>query len=78
MAWSYTASALVVLAALLAAKSVRDYFRLRHIRGPWLAGWSNLWMLWALSSGRMNLILADVNKKYGAYRQQKASSPCLC
>ncbi|KAK0707829.1 cytochrome P450 71A20 [Lasiosphaeris hirsuta] len=41
------------------------YARLKHIPGPFWAPWSDIWLLRAQLSGRMNFILYDANMKYG-------------
>jgi hypothetical protein len=45
--------------------SVRAYWRLRHIKGPWIAGWSNIWLVNAAMSKKYHLRLAEVSEKYG-------------
>lgn len=46
---------------------IRDFARLKHIPGPSLAGWTDLWMIRAQASGRMNLIMQEVTNEYGKY-----------
>lgn len=63
-----TAAALLGLASLVfwvLIARVRSYARLSHIPGPFWAGWTDLWLILAQSSGRISFILADVNNTYG-------------
>lgn len=57
----------VIAAAIAAyvATSYRDYNRLKAFKGPWMSGWSSLWLVRAVGSGKMNIRLAKVCKKYG-------------
>lgn len=52
---------------LLVISRIRAYRRLAHIPGPVLAGWTDLWLIWAQFSGRSNYILADASKNYGKF-----------
>jgi len=54
---------LVVLYVI--AQRIRDYVRTRHIPGPFLAGWTDFWMIRSQLSGRMCFVLAEANGKYG-------------
>ncbi|RNJ52374.1 hypothetical protein D7B24_003737 [Verticillium nonalfalfae] len=58
------AAGLLLLSYLVAAR-VRDFSRLRHVHGPFLAGWTDLWLIRNQLSGRLNFVLQDANKKYG-------------
>jgi hypothetical protein len=42
-----------------------SYRRLSHIRGPWLAGWSSLWLVGAVWRKQSHLEFYEVAKKYG-------------
>lgn len=44
-----------------------SYRRLSHIPGPWLAGWSNLWLVGALYRQRSNLEFYELAQKYGMH-----------
>lgn len=44
---------------------LRSYWRLRHIRGPWLGAVSELWYIKAATSGQLHLKLAEVCSKNG-------------
>ncbi|KAK5654058.1 hypothetical protein OQA88_7736 [Cercophora sp. LCS_1] len=59
-----TAVSIIYLAWLIAI-TLTQYFRLGHIPGPRLAGFSNLWLARSVLSGRMHLDLHDVILKYG-------------
>ncbi|EEY20300.1 pisatin demethylase [Verticillium alfalfae VaMs.102] len=55
-----------LLFALWTAVSVfRQYLRLRHIRGPRLAGFSQWWLVRRVGGGRTHLDLYEVCEKYG-------------
>ena len=45
--------------------TVVTWARLRHVPGPFLASFSYLWGLRAMSSGRIHVIIGDEQKKYG-------------
>jgi len=42
-----------------------SYRRLAHIKGPFLAGWSNLWLVKSVYDLNTHLALDQANKKYG-------------
>jgi uncharacterized membrane protein len=48
-----------------ALRSYTSYQRLAHIKGPFLAGWSNFWLLRAVYNLKTHQELHQVNKKYG-------------
>ena len=54
-----------VLIAVYGSRKIQNYFRLSHFKGPWLAGWSRIWILRTVLSGQMNLRFYDIIKKYG-------------
>ena len=43
-----------------------SYRRLAHIKGPALAGWSNLWLIGAVWRRNTHLEFYDVANKYGS------------
>ncbi|KAI0521295.1 cytochrome P450 [Xylaria bambusicola] len=45
--------------------SVVAWYKLRHIPGPFLASFNNIWGFWAICTGQSNQIIADAQKKYG-------------
>jgi hypothetical protein len=49
-------------------QQIRQWYRLRHIPGPRLAGWSILWQLSGALSGRYHEILNEVAEEYGLSR----------
>ncbi|KAH8887290.1 pisatin demethylase [Thozetella sp. PMI_491] len=59
--------AAVVLLFVLwsAASTVRQYYRLRHIKGPAGSGISKWWQIRKITSGRTQLDLYEVCQKYG-------------
>ena len=46
-------------------RTLQQYLALNEFKGPWLAGFSRLWLLRANGSGKMNLAFTKVNDKYG-------------
>ncbi|KAI0005620.1 cytochrome P450 [Xylariaceae sp. FL0662B] len=58
-----------ILAGLFALGILYSYistwYRLRHIDGPWLAGWTYLWMLRVTLTGEQSARYRAVNQKYG-------------
>ncbi|KAK3368362.1 cytochrome P450 71A20 [Podospora didyma] len=56
---------LALVGFCLVVQRIRGYRRLRHIPGPFWAGWTDFWIIRTQLSGRMCFILADVNEKYG-------------
>lgn len=65
MASSYSLAVLFVLLAIYCVRSVRNHRTLEQFRGPWLAGYTRLWLLRANTSGSMHTFFKDVNDKYG-------------
>jgi len=63
--WTLSLSLITILATYIITQRIRDYARVKHIPGPFWAGWTDLWMIYTQLSGRMCFILADTNKKYG-------------
>jgi hypothetical protein len=62
----YIASALF---ALYLAQRFRVYRRLSHVKGPWLAQFSDAWLLGVIYRQRAHHELYDVKKKFGKYNQ---------
>jgi hypothetical protein len=61
---------LVVFLSLLCvgvfiAQCIGAWYRLRHFKGPFLASFSNVWLMRAVTSGRMHLDYWEANQKYG-------------
>jgi hypothetical protein len=65
--WSYLIC-LSILAYFVFA-NVRSYRRLRHIPGPTLGAFSNLWWIRAAISGQGYLALADACNQYGKMKE---------
>jgi hypothetical protein len=61
----YAFTVLVLGVALLVGQSVYAWYRLRHIKGPWHAGWLQLWLINSVASGNMHWKYAQVCEKYG-------------
>lgn len=60
--------ALIVALGLLflyAVRTLQQYWALSEFKGPWIAGFSRLWLLRANGSGEMNLVFTEINDKYG-------------
>jgi len=49
----------------LVGKTLWDWYRLRHIPGPFWAGFSKLWLLKHTWDGSMYMVSADACIKYG-------------
>ena len=56
----------VVIASYI-AREVRTYRRLSHIKGPWFAQFSQLWLLKTIYQQKAHYVFDDVRKKYGAW-----------
>ena len=61
------ASSLILGVGLLIAQSIYGWYRLRHIKGPFLAGFSKLWLIRTVSSGNMHWEFAKACQKYGTH-----------
>jgi hypothetical protein len=56
---------LVLSTFLFVLQTFHAWYRLRHIKGPFLASFSKLWLIRAVSSGNMHWEFAKVCQKYG-------------
>ena len=68
--WSIRSTIVLCLTGLLlllVLSTTRSYLRLRHIRGPWLACVSELWLLRATAKGDLYKDLEKVLRTYGKY-----------
>jgi len=54
-----------ILGVLYLWQAYRLYRRLSHINGPWLAQWSQLWLLGAIYRQNTHLEVYKLSKKYG-------------
>lgn len=64
--WKVFASILLVIGiGIFIAQTFHAWYRLRHVKGPFLASFSKLWLLRAVSGGRMHLDFAEACQKYG-------------
>lgn len=63
----YAARLYLVLFAVCAygLRSYISYRRLAHIKGPFLAGWSNFWLVRTVYNLNTHQELYEVNEKYG-------------
>jgi hypothetical protein len=57
----------LAIVAWYLACSYLSYRRLSHIPGPWLAGWSSLWLVGAVWRKKSHLEFYEVEKKYGQF-----------
>jgi hypothetical protein len=62
-------SAVTLFALSFVSKSLRAWYRLRHVKGPFSAAFSNFWLIRHVGGGTMHLDLADVCNKYGTVTQ---------
>jgi len=56
---------LLIAIAYTIEETIRQWYRLRHIKGPSLAAFSNLWLVRACWNGSMHLEFGAVSEKYG-------------
>lgn len=63
----YASVAVSVLIIYSIASTVRQYLRLRHIKGPPGAGFSKWWLIRAIRSGRSHLEFYEACEKYGTF-----------
>jgi len=63
------------LSLVCVVRVLHSWHRLRHIKGPPLAGFSNLWLVRAVTGGNTNWLLANVNRQYGMLREFLVTSP---
>jgi hypothetical protein len=74
--WKLLASSFLVLGAgLIFVRTFYAWYRLRHIKGPFLASFSKLWLIRTVSSGNMHWEYAKVCQKYGTH---DAAVPVWC
>lgn len=59
--------AVLLLIVSNAVSTVRQYYRLHHIKGPLIACLSKWWLFKSVNSGKAYLDLYEVCKKYGEY-----------
>ena len=68
IAWPSTGLILYVLGLLLLAhviQRVRGWYRLRHVPGPPLAGWTSLWLTKGFINGAFFQNVPALAEKYG-------------
>ncbi|KAH7124580.1 pisatin demethylase [Dactylonectria macrodidyma] len=58
-------AAALLLTTWLVVSTIRQYVRLRHIKGPPMAGLTQAWLIRCVGSGRTHLDLWEVCQKYG-------------
>jgi hypothetical protein len=57
--------ALLLVATYFVTDALRTRNRLAHVKGPWLAQWSILWVAGAVFRQKTHLEFYDLYKKYG-------------
>ncbi|KAK1503114.1 cytochrome P450, partial [Colletotrichum costaricense] len=62
----YTSTAVSIIVLYGIASIARQYARLKHIRGPSVAGFTDWWLVRALRSGRGHLEFYEAYQKYGS------------
>jgi hypothetical protein len=65
---------LALAVAAYLAKVYRDYARLRNFKGPWLSGWTDLWLVRSALGLQTHEDFARVCKKYGKRRVSASSN----
>lgn len=61
--------------AYIAVSPIVSWYRLRHIKGPWTAAWSSLWLLRRTSSSTLFEELGDACDQYGMFATPRLSAP---
>ena len=62
---SVVVSAAIVLLVVSVANAIRNYYRLRQFKGPWLGCFTSLWIVKTTLAGRINEETYRVNAEYG-------------
>ncbi|KAI1878257.1 uncharacterized protein JN550_000439 [Neoarthrinium moseri] len=75
---TFATAAFAILSVLLIAARIQDYVSLKHIPGPSAARWTDLWMIRAQLSGRMQLILREQDLRYGGKLLRIAPKWVVC
>ncbi len=65
ISWKTLSLLALLLIVLLVVQTFIAWYRLRHIKGPWIASISKLWHLRHAAGPSMHLDLAEVCEKYG-------------
>ncbi|CRG91690.1 Alpha-galactosidase 3 [Talaromyces islandicus] len=56
---------IIALFAYIVGSTFYSWYRLRHIKGPWLASVSKSWLIWRTLAGTFDQDFHDVCEKYG-------------
>lgn len=56
----------VLLLTYFGVTNYLSYCRLSHIKGPWFAAWSGLWLVGVVWRRKINFELYEVYKTYGS------------
>jgi hypothetical protein len=54
-----------VIFSYIVGRTFYNWYRLRHIKGPWLASVSKSWLIWRTLAGNFHQDFSDVCEKYG-------------
>jgi hypothetical protein len=71
--YSVKVSIPVLILAGYLVHSYLSYRRLSHIPGPWLAAWSNLWLVSVVLRKQSHLEYYELAEKYGIYYSDNIS-----
>lgn len=55
----------IALFSYIVGSTFYNWYRLRHIKGPWLASVSKSWLVWCTLAGNFHQDFSDVCEKYG-------------
>ena len=69
-------TAVVGLAVLFLADSLRTWYRLSHVPGPFWAGFSKAWMVRQSLKGTQPYAIQAANEKYGELHPQQLQLIC--
>jgi hypothetical protein len=61
----YASTLIVLLLGYVGMDMFRSWHRLSHIKGPFSAGFSKIWLVRKVLTGRMHFEFAEVSQKYG-------------
>lgn len=59
----------IIILICYVVSTIRQWARLRHFRGPAIAGFTQLWLISKVGGGRTHLDLWEACKKYGQFRR---------
>lgn len=65
-------AAVLLIIVWLALSTLRQYLRLRHIKGPPLAAFTQTWLIRCVGGGRTHLDLWEACQKYGTFPTKRS------